>query len=80
MERKPYLELCQRCAVLPDGHMHTKKHLTDSHKVVFDDNVYYPYGYKLTFDSTSKAVHTAILHDLNANSIIEVPLERVSKF
>lgn len=80
MERKPYLELCQRCAVLPDGPMHTKKHLTDSHKVVVDGNVYYPYAYKLTFDSTSKAVHTAILHDLNANSIIEVPLERVSKF
>lgn len=77
MERKPYLELCQRCAVLPDGVMHTKIHIPDECKVTYNGVEYYPAGYKLTFDVTSKAVHIAILHDLNANCVIEVPLSSV---
>ena len=68
MERKRYLELCQRNAVQPKSVV-----------VWFDGVGYYPVEYRLGFDADGNSVHRAVLHDLNANSIINCPLEGVKE-
>jgi hypothetical protein len=65
MERKRYLELCQKYAV------------GENIKVKYKDTEYHPYRYELSFSSNGKVVHTAILKDRKANSVIFVKLESV---
>ena len=67
MERKQYLELCQKYAVGGDI------------MVKYKDTEYYPYRYELGFDDTGKSVHTAILKDLKANSLLYCRLEDVKE-
>ena len=67
MERKQYLELCQKYAIGCDV------------RVKYKDTEYHPYRYELGFDSSGKSVHTAILKDLKANSIVYVWLKDVEE-
>ena len=67
MERKQYLELCQKYAVSGDI------------KVLYKDALYRPYRYELGFDDKGNSIHTAILKDLKANSISYVRLEEVKE-
>jgi hypothetical protein len=68
VERKRYLELCQRNAVQPKSVV-----------VWFDGIGYYPIEYRLCFDNTGKTIHRAVLHDIKANSVINCPLEEVKE-
>lgn len=72
MERKEYLDLCRECAMTPNGSEMKRK-------VVSDGAIYYPYRYMLSFDRKGRAVYTAILHDLKANSLTDCLLEQVEK-
>ena len=47
--------------------------------VVYNEINYYPVAYELSFDDKGNARHTAILHDLKANSIINADLRKVKK-
>lgn len=67
MERKQYLELCQKHAVGCDV------------KVLYKDIKYHPCRYELGFDSSGNSTHTAILKDLKANSLIYCRLEDVKE-
>ena len=68
MERKRYLELCQRNAVQPKS------------VVVWLDGIgYYPIEYRLGFDKDGKSVHRAVLQDMKANSVMNCPLEEVKE-
>ena len=67
MERKQYLELCQKYAVGEDI------------RVKYKDTEYRPYRYELGFDKQGNSTHTAILKDLKANSIIYVMLKDVKE-
>ena len=67
MERKQYLELCQKCAV--SGNIMVK----------YKDTEYHPYRYELGFDDTGESIHTAILKDLKANSLLYCGLEDVKE-
>ena len=67
MERKQYLELCQKYAVGEDI------------RVKLKDAKYHPYRYELGFDDTGKSIHTAILKDLKANSLLYCGLEDVKE-
>lgn len=69
MERKPYLELCQKYAT-------NKK----SGLVLYDGSRYYARAYMLHFDETGNALHTAVLMDTKANAEIYCKLERVEEF
>lgn len=52
----------------------------ETRPIVFHDNKpYYPQSYMLSFDKRGNSIHTAILHDLKANSIIYVKLENVKE-
>jgi hypothetical protein len=67
MERKRYLELCQKYAVGCDV------------KVKCKDTLYRPYRYELGFDSGGNSIHTAILKDTKANSVVYAMLENVKE-
>ena len=79
MDRKLYLELCQRVSVLKNGICGIKENVPDELKVIYNGIAYYPVSYELSFDN-GKPTHTAILHDLQANSITSADLERVTKY
>ena len=67
MERKRYLELCQKYAVGEDI------------SVLYKDTKYHPYRYELGFDSSGNSIHTAILKDRKANSLLYCRLEDVKE-
>ena len=67
MERKLYLELCQRQA-MKGGVL-----------VEYDGIAYHPYAYELKFQSDGKIKHTAILKDQKANCLVYCRLEDVKE-
>ena len=67
MERKQYLELCQKYAVGCDI------------RVKYKDTEYHPYRYELGFDNKGNTIHTAILKDLRANSLLYCELENIKE-
>ena len=67
MERKRYLELCQKYAAGCDV------------MVKYKDTEYHPYRYELGFDGSGKSIHTAILKDIKANSVLHTKLEKVKE-
>ena len=79
MNRTTYLELCQKVSVLKNGICGIKENVPDELKVIHNGIEYYPVSYKLSFDN-GKPTHTAILHDLKANSIMNADLEKVIKY
>ena len=79
MERNIYLQMCQRVSMLKNGICGIKENVPDELKVVHNGIVYYPVSYELSFNN-GQPTHTAILHDLKANSTTYVKLERVVKY
>ena len=67
MERKRYLELCQKYAVGGDI------------GVKYKETEYHPYRYELGFDDKGNSIHTAILKDLKANSVVYTMLEQIKE-
>lgn len=65
MERKLYLELCQRQA-MKGGVL-----------VEYDGVTFSPYAYELWFDYCGNTKHTAILKDKKANSLVYCDLQDV---
>lgn len=79
MDRKLYLELCQKASVLKNGVCGIKENVPDELTVLYNGIKYYPVAYELSFNN-GKPTHAAILHDLKANSIMNTDLERVTKY
>lgn len=79
MERTNFLQICQKVSVLKSGIFGIKENVPDELKVIHNGIVYYPVAYELSFDN-GQPTHTAILHDLHANSITKCNLERVAKY
>ena len=79
MNRKLYLELCQKVSMLKNGICGIKEKVPDELKVIHNEIEYYPAAYELSFDK-GQPVHTAILHDLKANSITHADLKEVTKY
>lgn len=74
MDRKLYLELCQKCAVIPN-----KQNIPIDCLVMYNGIKYYPIGYELYFTDKGHPKHKAVLHDMKANSICYAILEGVSE-
>ena len=66
MERKRYLELCQKNAVYEKSVL-----------VLYDGNEYYPQKIQVWFDKKGKTKNTAILLDKNLNSAVHCRVEEV---
>ena len=80
IERNEFLQMCQKVSVLKNGVCGIKENVPDELKVIYNGIAYYPVSYELSFDDKGNVRHTAILHDLKANSIMNVNLERVTKY
>lgn len=79
IERNGFLRMCQKVSMLKSEICGIKQNVPDELKVIHNGIEYYPTAYELSFDK-GQPVHTAILHDLKANSIVNVDLERVTKY
>ena len=79
MDRKLYLELCQKVSVLKNGVCGIKQNVPDELKVTVGGFVYYPVAYILSFEN-GMPTHTAVLHDLGTNSVKEAKLKEVIKY
>ena len=79
IERNEFLQMCQKVSVLKNGIGGIKENVLNELKVIHNGIAYYPVSYELSFDN-GKPTHTAILHDLKANSIMNVDLEKVTKY
>lgn len=71
MDRTEYLNLCKQVSVL-------YPHIPTECIVEYDGILYYPKAYEMSFDKGT-TIHTAILHDLNAKSVICCSLDKVNK-
>ena len=80
MQRDIFLQLCRKASVLKNGVCGIKENVPDELTVLYNGIKYYPVAYELSFDDKGNVRHTAILHDLKANSITNVDLERVTKY
>lgn len=78
MERNDFLKMCQRVSMLPDGVMHTKKNVPKALLVEYENHQYYPEYLEIKFDN-GKVRNIAILHELNTNCRIDVPLDLAEK-
>ena len=78
MDRTEFFEMCQKVSVLPKREYGIKSAPPDL-CVKYEGVTFYPIGYKLTFDERGKPLHTAILHDLNANSSLECELSKIER-
>ena len=77
IERKTYLEMCQRVSVLTGGIFGIKQNVPDNLKVVYDGIAYYPVSLDISFDKDGRVINTAIIHSLRANSVIEINLKDI---
>ena len=73
MERKKFLELCQKVSALG------MKDVPDEFCVSYHGFKYFPYGYEMRF-VLGVPVHNAILHDVNTKSILYAGLEKVKEY
>ena len=80
IERKTYLEMCQKVAILQSGVQNLKQNVPDGLKVVCDGIAYYPVSLDIGFDKDGKVINTAIIHSLHANSVIERNLKDISVY
>ena len=76
MERAEFLKLCQKVSTYPSGVCGIIENIPENMLVQYGAIVFYPVGYKLTFKE-GKPQHTAILHSIKANSVIECDLQKV---
>lgn len=66
IERKRYLELCQKNAVYPDSVI-----------VYYKGSKYYPISYLMWFDEKGRAQNSAILHSVSSRTHTQVKLLEV---
>ena len=79
VQRDIFLKMCQKVSVLPGGVFGIKQNVPDDLKVVHNGIAYYPISYKLSFDN-GRPTHTANLHNLKENYIMNANLETVTKY
>lgn len=76
LERAEYLKLCQKVSTYPSGVCGIIENIPENMLIGYATSVFYPEGYKLTFKE-GKPQHTAILHSLKANAVIECDLKKI---
>lgn len=78
LERAEYLKLCQKVSTYPSVVCGIIENIPENMLIEYATSVFYPVGYKLAFKS-GKPQHTAILHSLKANSVIECDLGKIKR-
>lgn len=76
-KRDDFINLCVKCSVLPSGSLGIKSNVPDMLQVKYNGVNYYPIGYAIKFRDDGSMMHVGILHDLKANTTIDVELDKV---
>ena len=80
MDRKLYLDMCQKVSVLPQGVGGIKQNVPEELCVLYKGVKWYPDGLLIKFDEVDAAtINIAVLHDLQANSIKHGDLRKVER-
>lgn len=79
MERKIFLKMCEKVSGLPSGVGGVPERIPPELLVVYDKLKYFPFYYEMKFKN-GEYYELAVLHDLKANSVLYVPLEKVKKY
>ena len=79
MERKIFLKMCERVSALPAGVGGVPKRIPNDLLVVYKKSKYFPFYYEMKFKN-GEYYEIAVLHDLKANSVLHVPLEKIKKY
>lgn len=79
MERKQFLEMCQKVSALPETTIHIKTAIPPELTVLYEGIQFYPIAYEMSFKS-GISQHTAILHDMKAHNIAKVDLRKVERY
>lgn len=79
IERADYLHLCQKCAMLNVGINNIALDVPGDLRVVYNGIEYYPLAYAIYFNADSTPRHIAILHDLQANAVVDANLQDVER-
>lgn len=80
MDRTEFFKMAQKVAIYTNRCRNLSKPLLVDCIVVCDGIKYYPQYDKVGYDEFGKVINIAILHDLYANSITDVDLEKVTKY
>jgi hypothetical protein len=80
IDRKTYLEMCQKVAALPSGVLGIKEKVPDDLMVVYDGVTYYLLSLEISFDNAGNVINTAVIHSLIANSVTRRNLKDVSVY
>ena len=80
IDRKTYLEMCQKCAVLPNRILGIKENVPNELKVIHEDIEYYPLSLDISFNSKGETINSAVIHSLVANSVMRVNLKDCERF
>ena len=76
MDRKEYLELCQKVSMLRVGIGGIVENVPRELMVIYDNIAYYPLSYELSYDKGIPQ-HNVILHGLRSHSIVKANLSKV---
>ena len=68
IERRKYLEMCQRNSVEPN-----------SVTVSYNGVRYFPFGYEMRFDEKGNTKNIAVIKSMKANSVIYARLDSISE-
>ena len=79
MERKQYLKLCSEISLIPKSVGGVLSRPPPELLVAYDGIAYYPFYYEMHFKN-GEYYDIAVLHDLKANSLVNVPLEKVKEY
>lgn len=80
MDRTEFFRIAQKVAVYTNRCRNLSKPVLEDCLVEHNGIKYYPQYVQVGYDEHGKVVNIAILHDLYANSITDVDLERVVKY
>lgn len=76
MERNDFLKLIHKVSQLKNGIKGLKINVPAQLQVSYNGIKFYPIAYELKFID-GMAIHSAVLHDLQADNVIYVPLDKV---
>lgn len=79
IDRKEFLQICQRVSVLPETTMRIKTEIPPELTVLYEGIQFYPIAYEMSFKQ-GILQHTAILHDMKAHNIAKVDLRKVKRY
>ena len=80
MDRTLFFEMAQKVARYTNRCRNLSKPLLEDCIVGYKNIKYYPQFVQVGYDEQGKVINIAILHDLYANSITDVVLEKVVKY